>query len=93
MRVTPSDAGLVGLSKNLGRFLMGPIGEKLLGVKVGFCTFSTVFNFFEGHALTLADSKGRIRILLFRGASFGTGPVRVRPWEGQNTSNPLNFGK
>ena len=72
---------------------MGPIGEKLLAIKVGFCTFSTVFNFFEGHALTLEDSKGHIRILLFPCASFGTGPVRVGPWEGQKRLKSRQFGK
>ena len=72
---------------------MGPIGEKLLGVKVGFCTFSTVFNFFEGHALTLEDSKGHFRILLFRDASNGTGLIPLGPWEGQNTRFPIQFGR
>jgi len=55
--------------------------------------FFTVFPIFQGHVTFLRDSQGHFCILLFRDASFGTGPVRVRPWEGQNTSKSVNFGR
>ena len=70
-----------------------PIEKKLWAKNHRFCTFSTVFNFFEGHPLTLKFSKGHIRILLFRYASNGTGLIPLGPWEGQNTRFSNNFGR
>ena len=85
MWVTWLNAGEVPLSEYLGRLLMRVQTKKLLAIKRGFCTFSTVFIFFEGHPLTLKFSKGHIRILLFRCASNGTGLIPLGRREGQNT--------
>ena len=93
MWVTWLNAGEVPLSEYLGRLLMRVQTKKLLAIKRGFCTFSTVFNFFEGHPLTLKFSKGHIRILLFRCASNGTGLIPLGPWEGQNTRFSTLFVK
>ena len=64
-----------------------------MGRKRPIFRFLTVFPIFEGHVTFSRDSQGHIRILLFRGASFGTGPVRVRPWEGQKRRFSDMFGK
>ena len=50
-----------------------------------------VFPFFQGHPLTLRDSKGHFCILLFRDASNGTGLVPLRRREGRKGSKPTNF--
>ena len=43
--------------------------------------------------MTLRDSKGHIRILLFRDASNGTGPVPLGPREPQKRRFPMKIGK
>ena len=85
MWVTWLNAGEVPLSEYLGRLLMRVQTKKLLAIKRGFCTFSTVFNFFEGHALTLKDSKGHFCILLFQDGFIGTGRMSLGRREPRNT--------
>ena len=43
--------------------------------------------------MTLRDSKGHIRILLFRDASNGTGFVPIGPWEPKKRPKPTLFGR
>ena len=52
-----------------------------------------VFPFFQGHPLTLRDSKGHFCILLFRDASNGTGPVPLGPREPQKRLFSNKIGK
>ena len=52
-----------------------------------------VFPFFQGHPLTLRDSKGHFCILLFRDASNGTGLVPLRRREGRKGLKSTNSSR
>ena len=70
-----------------------PPNKKVMGEKPPIFRFFAVFVIFQGHVTFSRDSQGHIRILLFPCASFGTGPVRVRPWEGQKRLKSRQFGR
>ena len=93
MWVTWGDAQLDGLSEAVSSCLLQPIGKKFLFIKRPIFRNFTVFRIFQGHPLTLRDSKGHVCNLIFRDASNGTGRMRLGRREPQNTLNRTPFGK
>ena len=90
---TPFDAELARLREKPDCIPLAHQTKNLGAKNPPKCAFLTVFRFFQGHPLTLRDSKGHIRILLFRDASNGTGPVPLGPREPQKRLFSNKFGK